>query len=92
MTIKRYKEDMIDLISDLILDLDDGEYVVNNYSKGIDYLQFDIKKVYNDDYRLNELHEENKQLKSEIKDLKFKNEEKYREIKQLEQMLQDVKR
>ena len=49
MSIKRYKEDMIDLISDLILDLDDGEYVVNNYSKGVDYLRFDIEKVYDDD-------------------------------------------
>ena len=33
MTIKRYKEDMIDLISDLILDLDDGEYVVNSMKR-----------------------------------------------------------
>lgn len=49
MTIKGDKDDMIDLISDLIFDLDDGEYVVNNYSKGVDYLRFDIEKVYADD-------------------------------------------
>ena len=39
-----------------------------------------------------ELYKENKELKSEIKDLKFENEKKYREIIQLEQMLQDVER
>ena len=38
------------------------------------------------------LKEENEQLKEEIKDLKFENEKKYRKIKQLEQMLQDVER
>lgn len=49
MSIKRCKEDMIDLISDLIFGLDDGEYMVNNYAKGVDYLRFDIEKVYDDD-------------------------------------------
>ena len=38
------------------------------------------------------LKKENEQLKSEIKYLKFENEKKYRTIKQLEQMLQDVER
>ena len=33
---------------------------------------------------LNELNDENERLKSEIKDLKFENEKKYRNIKQLE--------
>lgn len=41
---------------------------------------------------LNKLNDENKELKSNIKDLKFENEKKYREIIQLEQMLQDVER
>lgn len=41
---------------------------------------------------LNMLNNENEELKSEIKDLKFENEKKYREIKQLEQMLHDVER
>lgn len=41
---------------------------------------------------LNKLNDENKELKSKIKDLKFENEKKYREIIQLEQMLQDVER
>lgn len=41
---------------------------------------------------LNRLNNENEELKSEIKDLKFENEKKYREIKQLEQMLHDVER
>ena len=42
--------------------------------------------------KVEELSKENKQLKGEIKDLKFENEKKYRKIKQLEQMLQDVER
>lgn len=41
---------------------------------------------------LNKLNDENKELKSKIKDLKFENEKKYRKIIQLEQMLQDVER
>ena len=40
----------------------------------------------------NYLKEENNELKSKIKDLKFENDEKYRQIIQLEQMLQDVER
>ena len=43
-------------------------------------------------HELLKVTDENKELKSKIKDLKFENEKKYRKIIQLEQMLQDVER
>lgn len=78
MTEKRYSVDL-------------DEAIIDNKTHR-EYTTWDISGVEDICERMNELYDENEQLKSEIKDLKFENEKKYREIKQLEQMLQDVER
>ena len=75
-----------DCILDLLNELNDKNHNLRESRREI--------ITANNEYRkeLDELKSENKELKSKIKDLEFENEKKYREIMQLEQMLQDVER
>ena len=82
MTEKRYS---------LLYGIDENPYewdIIDNEKNSIIYQSNGIA-ICNE---LNELNDENNELKSKIKDLEFENEKKYRTIMQLEQMLQDVER
>lgn len=70
----------------------EDEILKNNHKATVDRL-LELKELNIEFKRIHKkLKKENKELKEEIKDLKFENEKKYRNIKQLEQMLQDVER
>ena len=74
---------------------DDYFGVVDNYSADkvcvVNGIRTEIEANWLVDL-LNELSDENEQLKSEINDLKFEKEKWYRQSRQLEQMLKDVER